>query len=133
MHGVDLARALHVLAVVIWIGGAAMTTSVILPAIRSGDLGDDRLKAFHAIERRFIWQAHTAVLVVGPREPGWSNPASSDRQLKQALLHDRIPIADVVNPLVITLEEAPKGYANFDKVAPMKFVLDFHGTGVKSA
>jgi uncharacterized membrane protein len=65
MHGVELARALHVVAVVIWIGGAAMATSVILPAIRQGDLGNDRLKAFHAIERRFIWQARAAVLVVG--------------------------------------------------------------------
>jgi uncharacterized membrane protein len=65
MDEVGLARALHVLAVVIWIGGAAMATSVILPAIRRGDLGEDRLKAFHAIERRFVWQARTAVLIVG--------------------------------------------------------------------
>jgi glutathione-independent formaldehyde dehydrogenase len=27
-------------------------------------------------------------------------------------LHDRIPIADVVNAQVISLEEAPKGYAD---------------------
>lgn len=65
MDGVVLARALHVLAVVIWIGGAAMATSVILPAIRRGDLGEDRLEAFHAIERRFVWQARAAVLIVG--------------------------------------------------------------------
>ena len=65
MDEVVLARALHVLAVVIWIGGAAMATSVILPAIRRGHLGHDRLKAFHAIERRFIWQARTAVIIVG--------------------------------------------------------------------
>ena len=65
IDGVVLARALHVLAVVIWIGGAAMATSVILPAIRRGDLGEDRLEAFHAIERRFVWQARAAVLIVG--------------------------------------------------------------------
>lgn len=65
MDEVVLARALHVLAVVIWIGGAAMATSVILPAIRRGHLGHDRLKAFHAIERRFIWQARTAAIIVG--------------------------------------------------------------------
>ena len=65
MDEVVLARALHVLAVVIWIGGAAMATSVILPAIRRGHLGHDRLKAFHAIDRRFIWQARTAVIIVG--------------------------------------------------------------------
>ena len=45
----------------------------------------------------------------------------------QAILHDRIPIADIVNAQVITLENAPKGYADFDKGAPMKFVIDPHG------
>ena len=65
MDDVILARALHVLAVVIWIGGVAMATSVVLPAVRRGDLGDDRLRAFGAIEHRFIWIARTAVLIVG--------------------------------------------------------------------
>jgi uncharacterized membrane protein len=65
MDGVVLARALHVLAVVIWIGGVSMATTVALPAVRRGDLGADRLQAFRAIERRFVWQARTAVIVVG--------------------------------------------------------------------
>jgi glutathione-independent formaldehyde dehydrogenase len=56
-----------------------------------------------------------------------------NRQLMQAILHDRIPIADVVNARVITLEEAPKGYADFDKGAPVKFVLDPHGIVAKAA
>jgi glutathione-independent formaldehyde dehydrogenase len=56
-----------------------------------------------------------------------------NRQLLQAILHDRIPIADVVNAQVISLEEAPKGYADFDKGAPMKFILDPHGTVAKAA
>ena len=65
MDDVVLARALHVLAVVIWIGGVSMATTVALPAIRRRDLGEDRLQAFRAIERRFVWQARTAVLIVG--------------------------------------------------------------------
>ncbi len=65
MNDIILARALHVLAVVVWIGGVAMATTVILPAVRRGDLGPERLKAFQAIERRFVWQARVAVLVVG--------------------------------------------------------------------
>lgn len=60
-----LARVLHVLGVIIWIGGVAMVTSVALPAIRRGALGSDRLAAFEAFESRFAWQARTAVLVVG--------------------------------------------------------------------
>jgi uncharacterized membrane protein len=62
---VAIARTLHVLAVVIWIGGVSMATTVMLPAVRRGDLGKDPLRAFDAIEHRFVWQARFAVLVVG--------------------------------------------------------------------
>nr|WP_295742410.1 hypothetical protein [uncultured Acidocella sp.] len=65
MNDVIAARALHVLAVVIWIGGVSMATTVVLPAVRRGDLGEDRLAAFQAIERRFVWQARTAIALVG--------------------------------------------------------------------
>lgn len=65
MTDVIVARALHVLVVVIWIGGVSMVTSVALPAVRLGDLGENRLRAFQAIEHRFVWQARGAVVVVG--------------------------------------------------------------------
>lgn len=65
MDDIVIARALHVLAVVMWIGGVAMATTVVLPAVRRGDLGADRLRAFQAIEHRFVWQARTAVIIVG--------------------------------------------------------------------
>lgn len=65
MDDVTVVRALHVLAVVIWIGGVAMVTTIVLPAVRRGDLGADRLAAFQAIERRFVWQARAAIIVVG--------------------------------------------------------------------
>jgi uncharacterized membrane protein len=65
MNDVIIARALHVLAVVIWIGGVAMATTVAIPAIRRGDLGENRLHAFEAFEGRFVWQARTAVIIVG--------------------------------------------------------------------
>ncbi|MCB2060030.1 MAG: hypothetical protein R3E09_06100 [Novosphingobium sp.] len=60
-----LARALHVLGVVIWIGGVSMASTVFLPAVRKGAFGPDKLEVFQAVERRFIWQARAAVLVVG--------------------------------------------------------------------
>lgn len=44
----------------------------------------------------------------------------------QAILHDRLPIADIVNARVISLEEAPQGYETFDQGAAVKFVLDPH-------
>jgi uncharacterized membrane protein len=65
MDDVAAARALHVLAVTIWIGGVSMVTTVALPALRRGEFGSDRLQAFRSIERRFVWQARAAILVVG--------------------------------------------------------------------
>jgi uncharacterized membrane protein len=62
---VIIARAMHVLAIVIWIGGLSMATTVALPAVRDGYLGENRLQAFQAIEHRFVWQARTAIVVVG--------------------------------------------------------------------
>ncbi|HEY1930336.1 MAG TPA: formaldehyde dehydrogenase, glutathione-independent [Caulobacteraceae bacterium] len=50
-----------------------------------------------------------------------------NRQLMMALLHDRLPIADIVNAQVISLEDAPSGYAEFDKGVAAKFVIDPHG------
>jgi uncharacterized membrane protein len=65
MGDVVIARALHVLAVVIWIGGVAMTTNVVLSAVRRGELGANWLQTFQAIERRFAWQARIAIVTVG--------------------------------------------------------------------
>jgi glutathione-independent formaldehyde dehydrogenase len=45
----------------------------------------------------------------------------------QAILWDRIPIADIVNVEVIRLDDAPRGYAAFDKGAAHKYVIDPHG------
>lgn len=50
-----------------------------------------------------------------------------NRQLMQAILHGRLPIADIVNATVIPLEEAAQGYKSFDDGAAKKFVLDPHG------
>jgi glutathione-independent formaldehyde dehydrogenase len=49
-----------------------------------------------------------------------------NRQLMQAILYDKIQIAKAVNVTVITLDEAPRGYHDFDKGAARKFVLDPH-------
>lgn len=65
VHDLSLARVIHVLALVIWIGGVFMATTIALPAIRQGDLGPNRLKAFKAFEERFVWQARGAVLAAG--------------------------------------------------------------------
>jgi glutathione-independent formaldehyde dehydrogenase len=54
------------------------------------------------------------------------------RDLMQAILNDRVQIAKAVNATVITLDEAPQGYQDFDKGAAEKFVINPHGL-VKAA
>ena len=65
MNEYAAARVLHVLAVVLWISGVAMVTTVILPAIRRMAAPEDRIAAFEAIEHRFSWQARVTTLVAG--------------------------------------------------------------------
>ena len=48
------------------------------------------------------------------------------RGLMQAILYDKIQIAKAVNVTVISLDEAPKGYEDFDKGAAKKFIFDPH-------
>ena len=47
--------------------------------------------------------------------------------LMKAILSDKVQIAKAVNATVISLDEAPKGYADFDKGAAQKYVIDPHG------
>jgi glutathione-independent formaldehyde dehydrogenase len=46
------------------------------------------------------------------------------RGLMQMILNDRAHIANAVNATVITLDEAPEGYRDFDAGAAKKYVLD---------
>jgi glutathione-independent formaldehyde dehydrogenase len=48
------------------------------------------------------------------------------RGLMQCILHDKIKIAKAVNATVISLNDAPKGYKDFDKGAAKKFIIDPH-------
>src|SRR5882757_1308028 len=57
---------------------------------------------------------------------------SYHRELMQAILFDRIHIADAVNVTVIGLDDAPSGYRDFDQGAAKKFVIDPHGSLAKA-
>ena len=59
------ARALHVLGVVLWIGGVAFVTTVLLPAVRRLKAPEERVEFFETLERRFAWQARGTTLLVG--------------------------------------------------------------------
>ncbi|MEU4373695.1 formaldehyde dehydrogenase, glutathione-independent [Pseudonocardia alni] len=51
-----------------------------------------------------------------------------NRQLMQAILSDRAQIAKAVNATTISLDDAPRGYQEFDGGVARKFVIDPHGS-----
>lgn len=60
MAGFAIARALHVLAIVVWIGGVAFVTLVLLPALRRSRPAGERLALFDLLEERFAGHARWA-------------------------------------------------------------------------
>lgn len=60
-----LARALHVLAVVHWIGGVTFVTLVLLPALTKHVAPAQRLALFEALEQRLGRQARLSTLLAG--------------------------------------------------------------------
>ena len=64
MEALGLARALHVLGVVLWIGGVAMVTTALLPAVRR--LQDPEAVAFfERVEHGFARQSRWTTSLVG--------------------------------------------------------------------
>ncbi|MFO1318878.1 MAG: hypothetical protein U1F52_04640 [Burkholderiales bacterium] len=63
MNELALARAFHVIGVVFWIGGVAMVTTVLLPAMRTTVEPRRRVDVFEAIEGRFAWQSRFTTLL----------------------------------------------------------------------
>ena len=50
------------------------------------------------------------------------------RQLMRAILHGKINPAKAVNAQVISLDDAPKGYKEFDGGKSVKYLIDPHGS-----
>ncbi len=59
-----VARAVHVVAIVHWIGGLLFVTLVVLPSLLETE-APRRLTLFDALERRFATQARVSTLVAG--------------------------------------------------------------------
>jgi uncharacterized membrane protein len=60
-----LARAIHVLALVHWIGGLSGVTTIVLPRARALPDAKDAVAAFEAFEGRFAQQVRVSILLVG--------------------------------------------------------------------
>ena len=60
-----IARAIHVVSVVMWIGGVYFVTTVFIPNIRKEKDHSTRLELFESIENRFALQAKFITVVAG--------------------------------------------------------------------
>lgn len=60
-----LARALHVFGVVMWIGGVAFVTTVLIPSLRRVSNVENRLELFEQLEGRFSLQAKITTVITG--------------------------------------------------------------------
>ncbi len=60
-----IARVIHVLGVVLWIGGVAFVTTVLIPSIRKTQNHENRLELFESLERKFSFQAKFTTLLTG--------------------------------------------------------------------
>jgi uncharacterized membrane protein len=65
MDDLTLARAIHVTAIVHWIGGVSFVTLVFLPGVRKLAAPEDRARLFEQVEGAFSWQAKISVILAG--------------------------------------------------------------------
>ena len=60
-----LARIVHVLCIVLWIGGVAFVTTVLIPAVRALPAGAQQIELFERLESRFALQARVTTVLAG--------------------------------------------------------------------
>ena len=65
MESITLGRVVHVIAVILWIGGVSMVTTVIIPAIKKMKSKEEQIESFEAIEGKFAAQAKITTLLTG--------------------------------------------------------------------
>jgi uncharacterized membrane protein len=65
MDDVTFARTIHVLAVMLWIGGVGLVTTVLLPAVRRFKSPAERVAFFVSVEQRFVLQSRMTTLLAG--------------------------------------------------------------------
>ncbi len=135
MDDFALARTLHILAVVMWIGGVAFVTTVVMPSIRSLHAPDDRLAAFHRFEGRFAWQARIWVLLAGAtgawmsaRADLWDRFTDADYWWMHAMVFVWLiffTMLFVLEPLVLhrRMASSPTPARDFDRMERMHRVM----------
>lgn len=61
----SIAKAIHILSVVLWIGGVSFVTFILIPSIQKLDDIENQYLFFEKIEHRFAWQSRFTTLLTG--------------------------------------------------------------------
>ncbi len=139
MQDLIIARIVHVLAVVGWIGGVWFVTLVIFPVVRRTAEPTERLKAFHRIESGFAPIARWLVMLAGAsgfwitaRADLWSRFASANfwwMHLMLGLWIVFMLMLFVAEPLVLhaRMAASTKPAQDFERMAKLHMLLSAIG------
>jgi len=134
MDDVTIARAIHVVAVLHWIGGVAFVTTVILPAVSAMTEPSARLGLFEAVEHRFSAQVRVSVPLAGlsgayiaERLDSWNRfvtPGGWWLMAMAVVWLVFMAILFVIEPLVLRARFRQRALA--DPIGTFRLVLDAH-------
>jgi uncharacterized membrane protein len=134
MDDVTIARSLHVLAVVLWIGGVGFVTTVLLPALCRLPDPAQRTAMFGFVERHFSAQVRLSVILVGLsglymliRLDAWNRFTSLTYWWMHAMVLTWLAFATmlfVLEPLVLHRRFAERAKDNPD--ATLRMIQRFH-------
>jgi len=65
MYDLAVARILHILSIVLWIGGVAFVTLIVLPAVKKFKSKEERIDFFEKVEHKFAKQSRITTLFAG--------------------------------------------------------------------
>lgn len=65
MYDLWIARIVHIIGVILWIGGLAFVTTVILPTIKKFKSKEEKIDFFEKVEHKFAVQSRITTLIVG--------------------------------------------------------------------
>jgi len=65
LSGFAVAMVIHVLAMVLWVGGVGMVTTVVIPIVRRLPADANTVEMFEAIQKGFAWKARFMVPIAG--------------------------------------------------------------------
>lgn len=107
LEPMNIARIVHVISVIMWIGGVAMVTLVLLPAVKAMAEPEQRVALFEKIEHRFAWQSRITTVLAAisgfymlAQTGGWQRLA----QPGQEWLHAMIALWAVFSLMLFVLE-----------------------------